>query len=145
VKDLKLYLDNCCYNRPFDDQNQLKIHLETQAKLFVQQQIKDGICDLVWSYILEYENEKNPYEEKRNAIIPWKKIAKEYITETEDIIQYAEKQGRKGIKPFDALHISCAVASDCDYFLTTDRKLLNTPQEDIRVMNPIDFIREMGE
>jgi predicted nucleic acid-binding protein len=48
-------------------------------------------------------------------------------------------------RPFDAFHISCAVASDCDYFLITDRKLLNTPQEDIHVMNPIDFIREMGE
>jgi hypothetical protein len=30
---LKIYLDNCCYNRPFDNQLQMKIRLETEAKL----------------------------------------------------------------------------------------------------------------
>lgn len=57
--------------------------------------------------------------------------------------QIAEALGKKGIKIFDALHIACAVQSECDVFLTTDKKLLNTPQNDIRVMNPLDFIREM--
>ena len=47
---MKIYLDNCCYNRPFDDQSQMKIHLETQAKLYIQRQIRDGVYDLVWSY-----------------------------------------------------------------------------------------------
>lgn len=55
---MKIYLDNCCYNRPFDDQSQLKIHLETQAKLYIQAKIKEGVYDLVWSYILDYENGK---------------------------------------------------------------------------------------
>jgi hypothetical protein len=36
-EQLRLYLDNCAFNRPFDDQNQLKIKLETEAKLFIQQ------------------------------------------------------------------------------------------------------------
>ena len=74
-----------------------------------------------------------------------KSLAKEYVNQDEEIILYAEKQSRKGIKPFDALHIACAVQSGCAVFLTTDKKLLNTPQNDIRVMNPIDFIREMEE
>ena len=30
---VKIYLDNCCYNRPFDDQKQIKIQLETIAKI----------------------------------------------------------------------------------------------------------------
>ena len=58
---LKLYLDNCCYNRPFDNQSQIKIHLETQAKLYIQAKIKDGIYSLVWSYILFYEKCRNTY------------------------------------------------------------------------------------
>jgi len=28
---MKVYLDNCSYNRPFDDQGQIRIYLETQA------------------------------------------------------------------------------------------------------------------
>jgi hypothetical protein len=48
---LRIYLDNCTFNRPFDDQNQLKIKLETEAKLYIQQAIANGTFELVWSYI----------------------------------------------------------------------------------------------
>lgn len=143
---LKIYLDNCCYNRPFDDQSQLKIHLETQAKLYIQAKIKDGAYNLVWSYILDYENGKNPYEEKRLAIAPWKAVASTYISEeTEDILVFAEALASKGIKTYDALHISCAVAAHCEYYLTTDKKLLNTPIAEIKIVSPIVFVNEMEE
>lgn len=140
---MKIYLDNCCYNRPFDDQSQIKIHLETQAKLHIQTKIREGIYDLVWSYILDYENGKNPYEEKRLAIAPWKSIATCYIAdETEPILQFAESLASKGIKTYDALHISCAVAAHCEYYLTTDKKLLNTPIPEIKIISPINFVNE---
>ena len=32
---MKIYLDNCCFNRPFDDQTQLRIKLESEATRFV--------------------------------------------------------------------------------------------------------------
>lgn len=142
---LRIYLDNCCYNRPFDDQSQLKIHLETQAKLYIQAKIKEGVYDLVWSYILDYENGRNPYEEKRLAIAPWKTIASYMVEETEDILLFAESLASKGIKTYDALHISCAVASQCEYYLTTDKKLLNTSIPQIKVVSPIIFVNEMEE
>lgn len=139
---MKIYLDNCCYNRPFDDQSQMKIYLETEAKLFIQAKVKDGVYNLTWSYMLDYENGKNPYEEKRLAIAPWKNIASSNISsESENIIEFAEKLTHKGIKAFDALHISCAVADGCDYYLTTDKKLLNKNIPEINIVNPIDFVR----
>lgn len=141
---MKIYLDNCCYNRPFDDQSQIRIHLETQAKLYIQDKIKEGIYHLVWSYILDYENGKNPYEEKRLAISPWRAIASSFIAEeTEEILTFAESLVLRGIKPYDALHISCAVAAQCDYFLTTDKKLLNTLISEIKIVSPIVFVDEM--
>ncbi len=143
---MKIYLDNCCYNRPFDDQSQIKIHLETQAKLYIQDKIREGVYELVWSYILDYENGKNPYQEKRLAIAPWKKIASSCIEkETESILLFAETLALKGIKTYDALHIACAVAAGCEYYLTTDKKLLNTPVQEIRIVNPIIFVSEMEE
>ena len=143
---MKIYLDNCCYNRPFDDQTQMKIHLETQAKLYIQSKIKDGSYELVWSYILDYENGKNPYEEKRLAIAPWKSIASFCISEeTEEILMFAEQKKKKGIKTFDALHISCAVFAHYEYYLTTDKKLLNTPIPEIKIVSPIVFVNEMEE
>lgn len=141
---MRIYLDNCCYNRPFDDQTQMKIQLETQAKLYVQAKIREGAYDLVWSYILDYENGKNPYEEKRLAIAPWKNIAAFSVSEeTEEILTFAESLTAKGIKTYDALHISCAVAAKCKYYLTTDKKLLNTPLSEIRIVNPIIFVYEL--
>ena len=65
---MRVYLDNCCYNRPYDDQSQLRISLESQAKLHVQGMIKDGEIQLASSYMLMYENSKNRSETKRRAI-----------------------------------------------------------------------------
>ena len=39
---MRVYLDNCCYNRPFDEQAQLSVHLETEAKLEIQRQMRSG-------------------------------------------------------------------------------------------------------
>ena len=47
MKPIRLYLDNCCFNRPFDDQSQLTVRLETEAKLFIQEEIKKGTFELV--------------------------------------------------------------------------------------------------
>jgi len=82
----KIYLDNCCYNRPYDDQTQLKISLQTQAKLQVQKDATMGLCELIWSYVLDFENEENPFEFKRNAIQDWEHVAKQKIEENEEII-----------------------------------------------------------
>ncbi len=141
----KIYLDNCCYNRPFDDQSQLKIQLETQAKLKIQHDIKQGKYKLVWSYIMEYENSNNPFDEKKRAIAPWRDIAEENVVESEKILLLSEQLVDRGIKTYDALHVACAVEAGCDYFLTTDKKLLNTQIDEIKVVNPIQFVIEKEE
>lgn len=142
---MRLYLDNCCFNRPFDDQTQLRISLESQAKLAVQSMILAGKHTLVWSYILEYENSNNPFEIRRDSVIQWKDIAEVHIIENEDIITTAEQVCKKGIKTKDALHIACAIASEADYFLTTDMGILKKDINGIKIVNPIDFIRETEE
>lgn len=40
---MKVYLDNCCYNRPFDDQTQERIHLESEAILMILQHAQSGM------------------------------------------------------------------------------------------------------
>ena len=78
MERLKIYLDNCCYNRPYDDQSQLKISLEAQAKLEIQQQIRNGVFDLVASYVLVAENAANRFESKRNDIQNFINFIKNY-------------------------------------------------------------------
>ena len=119
------------FNRPFDDQTQLRIKLESEAKLYIQNKILMGDLYLVWSYILDVENNRNPDEEIRKAISDWKNIAKTFCKENELIIKYAENLQNLGIKPRDALHVACAIYSEADYFLTTDRRLSNKQVREI--------------
>ena len=68
---MKVYLDNCCFNRPYDNQNQLSIKLETEAKLSIQEMIKDKKLFLLWSFMLDYENSANTGKSKRDSIYEW--------------------------------------------------------------------------
>ena len=138
---VKLYLDNCCYNRPFDDQSNMRNRLETDAKLHIQSQIRSGKHALIWSYILEYENGFNPYEDRRSNTLKWKNTATEHCAESEDIVNRAIRLQLQGIRAKDALHISCAIELGADYLITTDDKLLSKPIDGIVIINPIDFVR----
>lgn len=60
---MRVYLDNCCFNRPFDDQTSLTIRLETESKLQIQKDVQDGKLELAWSYVLDFENAANPFKE----------------------------------------------------------------------------------
>ena len=142
---LKIYLDICSYNRPFDDQSQMKIRLETEAKLYIQAAIRNGKYSLCWSFMLDYENGKSPYEEKREAIAPWKQISDDYCSPSESIRSRSKEIMERGVKHFDALHIACAIENGCEYFITTDKRLTNKNIANINIINPIDFVREVEE
>ena len=118
---MKLYLDNCMFNRPFDDQSHIKILLEAEAKLKIQEYIRAGLYELVWSYVLDYENQQNPFRERREQIGKWRRYAKIDIEASDDVLNLAGLLNRQGLKKFDALHLACAITAGADYFLTTDR------------------------
>lgn len=140
---MRLYLDNCSFNRPFDDQNQLKIKLETEAKLFIQQSILNGKNELVWSYILELENNQNKFDDRRNSIYEWKNVAKIHCIENEKIIEYAENLKKINIRTKDALHIACSVYTNSDYLITVDKQLFSLKLNDIKIINPLAFMNEL--
>ena len=137
-----IYLDNCCFNRPFDDQKQIRIRIETEAKLFIQEEIFAGKFRLAWSYILDYENEANPFLERKETIGNWKKRASLDTDETKILLDVARQLNTSGIKAKDSLHIASSVVMQCEYFITTDlyliKKLANF--EGIKVVSPVDFI-----
>jgi hypothetical protein len=37
--------------------------LEAEAKLRVQEEVRNGAYELAWSYILDYENSKNQFKD----------------------------------------------------------------------------------
>ena len=142
MNSIKVYLDTCCYNRPYDDQTQLRINLEAQAKLFIQKQIVDGKLELIYSFISVYENSQNPYSIRKNTISDFFSNASIYISEdnVNVIKQRASEIMKTGIKTKDALHIACAIEGKADYFVTTDIRLLKYSSDEVKIINPIDLI-----
>ena len=142
---IKVYLDNCCYNRPFDDQSQLKINMETMAKLSIQQDIRDNNIELVTSYILVAENSANRFDSKRNDIQRFiDTYTHTYVSEDSSakVKGLAEDIMNTGVKLMDACHVACAIIAGCDYFISTDKRLLKYKTTDIKMVNPIDYIME---
>ncbi|NCD41955.1 MAG: PIN domain protein [Bacteroidia bacterium] len=136
-----IYLDNCCFNRPYDDQGQLKIRLESEAKLVIQERIIRGELKLIWSFILEYENDDNPFAERRRNIEKWRSVASEIVLETEPLIGLASDFNKMGLKAKDSLHLAAATVSNCIYFITTDDGIMKKANliTSFKVINPVDF------
>lgn len=141
---MRIYLDNCCYNRPYDDQTQTRISLEAQAKLHIQEQIRENKFELASSYMLSYENSLNRVETKREAIDQFMSTnAAVYIDASQgsEIESYAKVIASTGVKPADAIHTACAILAHCDYLITTDDRLLKYKDDRIRIVDPTEFVR----
>lgn len=144
---MRVYLDNCCFNRPFDDQSQMRIRLEAEAKLAIQEKIQSGALELGWSYILDFENDANPLAERKGSISRWRDVATVDISESDEILARAMRFHEKGFRPLDSLHIACAVELGCDLFLTTDDRILKKREliTEIEVQNPVDYFTDRDD
>lgn len=143
---MRVYLDNCYLNRPFDDQRQMRVRLEAEATLCIQEHIHWGTLELVWSYMLDFENATNPFEERRTTLSGWRQYAPLDVEATPLILQHANQLAGMGLKAKDALHIACAIAGVCPYFVTTADDILKRRPDvhDITLIDPTAFVREMN-
>jgi predicted nucleic acid-binding protein len=141
---MRIYLDVCSFNRPFDDQSQIRIRLEAEAKLKIQEEIRSRKLQLVWSYVLDYENAKNPYQERTVRISGWKNHAILDVQESGQVLETAYALHKDGIPKIDCLHIACAITAKCQYFLTTDDRILKCSNRvrAIKIVDPILFLKE---
>jgi len=140
-------MDNCAYNRPFDDQTQIKIALETAAKQHIQGLITEKAIALVYSYVNRFENDKSPHSVNRKSINEFFKYASRYIdhTHSQSIEARVNDIRQSGVKTADAFHVSCAIEGACDYFITTDKPLLRYRNDEIIICSPVQFFDHLEE
>ena len=145
---MRIYLDNCSYNRPYDDLSHLTVSLEAQAKLYIQNGIRNQEYDLVTSEMLTFEVNNCPIEIRRNVIM-------DFLEENSSVhvgpasIPKVQKMAKEimstGIKYKDACHVASAILAQCDYFISTDKRLLKYKTDKIKMVNPIEFVSEMED
>jgi predicted nucleic acid-binding protein len=142
---LKIYLDHCCYNRPYDSQRDIAVYKETQAKLSIQTLVKLKAVELVYSSVSLNEIDDSPFPESRDAILEFiRNNAVYYVSKenNETAIALTGEIMKTGIKLKDASHAACAIIAKCDYLISTDRRPLQYKDNRIKMRNPIEFIRE---
>ena len=147
---MKIYLDVCCLNRPFDDQTQDRIHLESEAVLTILSRCQRGEWQLVGSQVIEFEISQIPDGERRQKVSILAGLVGLKVLIDEGIRRRAAELQNLGFKPFDALHISSAEKGNTDVFLTTDDNLLQkASQKDIiikvKIVNPLKWLTEVVE
>jgi len=141
---MKVYLDTSVYNRPFDDQTQPRIWLETLALGLILQLVEAGEAALVNSSALQFENSRNPFPLRREWMERCLGMATVHQRVDETIHQRAETLERRGLTAIDALHAACAEASGADFFLTCDDRLLRKQKLiHVKSMNPLDFAQKV--
>jgi len=145
-KRIRLYLDVCCLSRPFDDQSQDKVRLETEAIIGILQRCENIEWELVGSDIIKLEIEKNQdYVKKQKVLLLYKGIAEEIKYNAQIRIRAAQLR-ENGAKLLDSLHLASAEYAEVDVFLTTDARLLKFAVRSdlrIRIENPVNYYMEV--
>ncbi len=141
---MRLYLDMCVYNRPFDDQSQPRILLETQIFIMLLLMKSEGRFELLNSFALEYENGKNPNIENMLKISGLLGYSSDYITCDKGILDRSLEFEKCGLMGMDAVHVACAEKAKADFFVTCDDNLIKKLKriDDIGVVyySVIDFV-----
>ena len=144
---MKIYLDNCCYNRPFDDQTQERIHLESEAILTILKRGEIGVYQIIGSDILRLEIERMSDGVKKQRVKELYQVASMSISYSEEIKdRAAEIVSTSKIRNFDSLHIASAEVAGVDVLITTDDKLEKMAAKlnlKIKVVNPLKFAWEV--
>ncbi len=65
---IKIYLDVCCLNRPFDDQSQDRIRMESEAILIIIGHLEAREWDWIGSEIIDFEIDQTPNIERRRRV-----------------------------------------------------------------------------
>ena len=141
------YLDLCCLNRPFDEQHQPRVRLETEAVLGLIQLSILGELRWVTSDALELESSQNPDTDRRGEVDLLLRTATTRVAVGLQERQRSRELEALGFKAFDALHIACAERASVDALLTTDDRLWRRAQREtgklaVRVENPAKWYPE---
>ena len=143
---LKIYLDVCCLNRPFDDLTQERICLEAEAIMAIVSRCEKGSWTLLSSGAIDAELSKLSDMHRLGQVRALYDVARERVYTN----PYAEKRAavlrKLGLKPFDSLHVALAEACNANVFLTTDDRLLkaaNRIDTNVKISNPLLWLMEV--
>jgi len=147
---MRIYFDACCVNRPFDDQTQDRVRLETEAVMLILGRIQAGMWQWIGSDVLAFELGEIPDPNRKRRVMRLTRLVQHVVSHRGRELARAVQLEGLGFDAFDALHVACAESVHADVLLTTDDDLLRradrfSTQLGVRVANPVIWLREVQE
>jgi len=143
---MRIYLDNCCFNRPFDSQEQSIIVMESEAVLTIIDKCKrNNKYFFLGSDVLDEEIDNMADPIKKQNVLNLYSFAQNHIELNPTILKRAVDLQSFNLESFDALHLASAEYGKADIFLTTDRKLIKHTKKidlSVNVSNPLVWLLE---
>jgi len=144
---MRIYLDCCSLQRPFDNKSHPRIAVEAEAVLAILSLCESDHLKLISSDALLYEIGRIPDQDRKEDALAILKIAKESVELSQDIEELARSLEASGLKPLDALHLAFASVSEVDYFCTCDDKFLKKAKSfeglNTKVVSPTELVMEL--
>ncbi len=148
---MRVYLDLCVYNRPFDDQTHERIFIEARAFYIVIKWIEEGKMISIHSDALEYENSLTSNPDRGRRVRSYLSLAKEFVKLSGLSIRRASEIMNLGFRDMDALHIAMAEEGKAHYFITCDDEIIDVAEKNqerlkVKVCSILEFLEEvMGD
>ena len=141
-----IYLDMCCLKRPFDDQSQPRIRLETEAVLALLAAESDGVR-FERSSALWLENTRNPLPVRAARVAKWLGSPGQ-VTDSNELESRTSALMRFGFTNFDALHVASAEAAGADVLATCDDRFVKSAKQAgdalrVRVVGVVELAAEV--
>ncbi len=144
---MRIYLDVSCLNRPFDDQNQVRIRTEAEAVAVIFERLDAGEWEQVSSEIAKIEINAIADKKRRVRVRQLLPSKKSVLKLTPEIRDRAAELETFGFKAADALHVAASEQAGVDVFLSCDDRLCRLAKRQklqlkVEVANPVDWLKE---
>lgn len=144
---MKIYMDNCCFNRILDDRTNPRIYFDRNSVMIILELVESGAFELYGSQVLAKEIEDTPNAIKREKLKLMYSLCEEEIQVNESIAERAvEIRNNSNIRTKDSIHLACGEYANVDVFLTVDIKFKNNAKRlpaKIKVMEPTEWLMEV--
>jgi len=145
---MEIYLDTCCYGRPFDKQKQAKIAAEAISVMTAIDICKTAKYDIVGSEAVIFEIGRIRDDILReNVKAFYDKTVTNCIFLTSKDRERAAVLRADGLGDMDSVHLAAAEAAGVKFLLTTDvdfeRICAEKKLSSVKVINPLTFLTEV--
>ena len=147
MQQWRIYMDCCCFSRPYDDLTDALVRLESEAVMTIIDYREQHDLVIYGSDVLEEEiNRITDKAKLEKVLMLYSSSISSTIELCDSIITRASDLLPHGLRPFDALHLASAEYEKVDVFLSTDKRLLNAANRTeliVKAYNPAVWLLEV--